>query len=301
MSEDKREQRNQVFVPQVTQVAPVQQALPTGVDPRVPHQTALEKAKSDFGIDIPIEQVPLPSSGLVYPSTSTLAGRDTVDIRVMTAHEEDILTSSAYLKKGTVITELLKSCLIDKTIDPLDLLVGDRNALMVAIRITGYGSDYTVEVECNECNVKSECTFNLGELPIRRLSINPVSSGMNLFEFALPATKKVVRFKFLTGRDEQTIVETTQKQKKLGMNTDQSVTTNLLYSIQAIDGDEKRDRIAGFVRMMPARDSLALRSFIRDSEPGIIMKQEVECPSCGRTEVIGMPISTSFLWPGTER
>ncbi len=123
---------------------------------------------------------------------------------------------------------------------------------------------------------------------------------MNLFEFKLPYTKKAVRFKFLTGRDEEEIVATSDKQKQLGLASDQVVTTNLLYSIVAIDGVEDRAKIAGFVRMMPARDSLALRNYIRDNEPGIRMRQETVCPSCGHTEEVSMPIGVSFLWPSAR-
>jgi hypothetical protein len=288
MSEE-REQRNQVFT------GP---AAPTGVDPRIPTTTAADKARADFGLEIlPAELVPLPSAGAVYPANSPLHKCEVVEIKAMTAREEDILTNTAFMKKGTIITELIKSCLINKSVNPLDLLTGDRNALMVAIRITGYTADYEVEVTCNECGAKSPRTFDLGELPIKRLEISPVSPGLNLFEFVLPACKKTVRFKFLTGRDEEEIMATSAKQKKLGINTETTVTTGLLYSIVSIDGVEDRSKIANFVRMMPARDSLALRNYISTSEPGITMKQELTCPTCDHTEEVNMPMGISFLWP----
>jgi hypothetical protein len=292
MSEE-REQRNAIFT------APA--GPPPGVDPRIPTTTAVEKVKAEFGLDIPVEIVPLPSAGVVYPPHSPLHKKELVEIRPMTAREEDILTSKALLKKGTVVTELIKSCMVDKAINPVDLLVGDRNALMVAIRITGYGPEYDAEIECAECNTKAPQQFNLGALPIRRLEIAPVEEGLNLFEFKLPYTKKAVRFKFLTGRDEEEIVTTAEKQKKLGLQSEQQVTTNLLYSIVSIDGIEDRGKIAGFVRMMPARDSLALRNYIRENEPGIRMRQDTTCPSCGHSEEVSMPIGVSFLWPAAGR
>jgi hypothetical protein len=289
MSEERAE-RNQVF-----------SSGGPAVDPRIPTQSAAERFKADFGLDIPVETAPLPSNGRVYPVGSPLHGRETVEIRSGTSREEDILTSRALLKRGTVITELIKSCLTDKSIDPLDMLTGDRNALMVAIRVTMYGAEYDAEVECNECDSKAPRSFNLGELPIRRLAIEPVGDGLNLFEFTLPYAKKAVRFKFLSGRDEEQIASTNEKQKKLGLQGESTVTTQLLYSIQSIDGIEDRAKIATFARMMPARDSLALRSYIRDNEPGIIMRQEVTCPSCGHTEEVAMGIGVNFLWPGAGR
>ena len=113
----------------------------------------------DFGFEVPVEAVPLPSNGVVYPVDNPLHGLETLDIKAMTAREEDILTSRALIKKGTVITELIKSCLVNKSIDVEDMLVGDRNAIMTALRITGYGSQYTVEVDCPDCGEKSNQDF----------------------------------------------------------------------------------------------------------------------------------------------
>lgn len=291
---DERTERNQVF-------SNVEGQMTSRVNPGVQVMSAAEKVKADFGLEVPIEVVPLPSAGRVYPTDSSLFNRETVEIKAMTAREEDILTSPAYLKKGTVISELIKSCLIDKSINPIDMLSGDRNALMVAIRITGYTADYDVEVDCNSCGNKTTRTFNLAELPIRRLAIEPVREGMNLFEFKLPRCGKIVCFKFLTGRDEEEIVATQTKQKKLGIQGDTTVTTNLLYAIVSVDGDENRTKIANFVRNMPASDSLALRNYIRDNEPGMIMRQDVSCPTCGEAEEVAMPLGVTFLWPGAQR
>jgi hypothetical protein len=172
---------------------------------------------------------------------------------------------------------------------------------MVAIRITGYGPEYSAEVECNECGTKSPHAFNLGELPIRRLEIEPVAPGANLFEFILPYSKKIVKFRFLTGRDEEEILAMSDKQKKLGLSTESNVTTNLMHAIVSIDGVEDRSKIANFIKHMPARDSLALRNYIKNNEPGVVMKQDTSCPSCGHTEEVSMPLGVNFLWPQAGR
>lgn len=294
MSED-RDVKNAVFTQGQNQ------ALPPGVDPRMPRQTAAEKMKADFGLDIPQEVVPLPSMGKVYSTDSKLYGLESVEIKAMTAKEEDILTSRALLKKGTVITELIKSCIIDRSIDPLQLLSGDRNALMIAIRITGYGPEYNSELECSECGIKSGHSFDLGSLPIKRLEIEPVQPGTNLFEYELPYSKKRVRFKFMTGRDEEEIMVMNEKQKKMALGTESNVTTNLLYAIASIDGVTDRAKIAAFVKNMPARDSLSLREYIRENEPGIIMRQDTVCDACGHTEEVSMPLGVTFLWPQARR
>jgi hypothetical protein len=291
MSDD-REQKNAIFAGQ---------QLPQGVDPRMPRQTHAEKVKADFGLEIPHEVVPLPSNGKVYPQDSSLYNCDSVEVKAMTAREEDILTSRALLKKGTVITELIKSCMVDKSFNPLDLISGDRNALMVAIRITGYGPEYSVEMECPECGVKSPHDFDLSSLPIKRLEVEPVLPGTNLFEFKLPRTGKVVKFKFMTGRDEEEMMVMNEKQKKLGIPVDNNVTTNLLYAIQSIEGVQDRSAIASFVKAIPAADSLALRNYMRDNEPGITMRQDTVCNACGHTEEVNMPLGVSFLWPSAGR
>ncbi len=294
MSTEDREQRNAVFsgTPNIP---------PPGVDPRMPMQSATDKVKAEFGLDIPLETVPLPSSGKVYPHGSSLFNAETVDIRAMTAREEDILTSRALLKKGTVITELIKSCLVDRTVNPNELLGGDRNALMVAIRITGYGPEYKAEIECSECSTKSPHEFNLAELPVRRLLLDPVVPGANLFEFVLPHSRKKVKFRFLTGRDEEEIMATSERQKKLGLSTESNVTTSLTHAIVSVDGIEDRVKITNFIKHMPARDSLSLRNHIKENEPGVVMKQETSCPACGYSEEVVMPLGVNFLWPQSGR
>lgn len=291
MSTEEREQKNQIFAP----------STQSTIDPRIQTISAAEKIKSKFGLDLPVETVPLPSSGLVYPINSPLSGKDTIEIKAMTAREEDILTNKVFLKNGTVITELIKSCLVDTTIDPLEMLAGDRNALLVAIRITGYGSEYEVETECSSCNEKSKQIFDLSQLPIQRLSIEPITPGTNLFAFTLPYCKKVVHFKFMTGRDEQDITTLAERQKKAGIKVEAGITTNLAHCIESIDGITNKADIAAFVKMMPARDSLALRTYIKTMEPGIVMKQELVCSHCGHSEEAAMPMGVSFLWPSIAK
>ncbi len=282
MSESTRENRNEIFGASSAQSA----GLPTR-----------NIMRDDFGMEIPVESVPLPSAGLIYPADSPLSGRETVDIRAMTAKEEDILTSRALIKKGTVITELLKSCLVDKNIDPDSLISGDRNAIMTAVRITGYGSDYTVDIDCPACSEKSKQNFKLTELGIKRLEIEPVEIGKNLFEFKLPVSGKTIRFKFLTGKDEQEITVTAERKRKQGQQSDNLITQKLMYSVVAVDGTTDKVKVQSFIRNMPARDSLSLRKFMDANEPGIDMKSWIECPNCDESSEVRLPLGVSFFWP----
>jgi hypothetical protein len=224
--------------------------------------------KDSFGYEVPVESVPLPSLGKVYPEGSPLHGQETVEIRAMTAREEDILTSRALIKKGTVITHLIQSCLTNKAIDVKNMISGDRNALMISLRIE-----------------------------VKTLDIDPVVPGTNEFEFVLPVTKKKVHFKFLTGADEEEIAIVQERKKKSGFQSDNLVTTRLMYSIVSIDGIADKSKINGFIRNMPARDSLALRRFIDQNEPGIDMKSWMSCQSCFTDSEVRLPLGATFFWP----
>lgn len=250
--------------------------------------------------DIPVESVPLPSLGLVYPVGSSLHGAETVEIRAMTAKEEDILSSRALIKKGTVISHLLQSCIVDRSVDARSLLGGDRNAIMIAIRVTGYGPQYDIEVQCSACRHKDKYSYDLGALPIKRLEIAPAEPGTNAFDVKLPVTGRVIRFKFLTGIDEENIVATQEKMKKLiAGGIDNLITTKLKTCIVSIDGNTDRLAIDKFVNFLPARDSLFLRKYIDNNEPGVEMKVAFACSNadCGHTEEVALPLGPSFFWP----
>jgi len=254
--------------------------------------------KDDFGFEVPIESVPLPSLGIVYPMGSPLYNAQTVDIKAMTAKEEDILTSRALIKKGTVISHLLKSCVTNKSIDIDSMLTGDRNAVMTALRITGYGAGYTCEVDCPSCGESNKQEFDLGQLPIKNLAISPISEGENVFEFVLPVTKKRVFFKFLTGHDEvEMSQEAERRKKKLGMDSDNFITTRLQYAIVTIEDIKDRNKISQCIRNMPAGDSRALRKFMDDNEPGVEMKSWMTCSSCNEESEVRLPMGASFFWP----
>jgi hypothetical protein len=256
-----------------------------------------EAARQEMGIEIPSALVPLPSRGLVYPANSPLHGKEEVEIKGMTTQEEDILMSRALIKKGTVITELIRSCLMDPGVQVNDLLSGDRNALMVAVRITGYGPEYIAQVACPACEARQEYSIDLSALEIKPLEIEPSALGVNQFEFILPVSNKKVVFRFLTGKEEEEILAMMENKKKKGLANDNVVTTRLFFSIVSVDGNSDRAFVSRFIQYMAARDSLALRKYIDQHEPGIDMRHPFECKSCGHSEVVAVPMGASFFWP----
>jgi hypothetical protein len=261
-----------------------------------------EYAKQELGLEIPVDAVPLPSAGLVYPEGHSLHKTTSVEFHAMTAREEDILMSRALIKKGTVITELIKSCLINKSIDVNSLLSGDRNAIMIAIRASGYGINYVPTFECPSCEFQTEFPVNLHELKIKPLTLEPIRPFENVFEFELPITKKIIHFRFLTGEEEEKTLKEIELKKKKGLQNNQLVTSRLASTIMSINGVDNFSQISKFVSYMPAGDSQALRKYIDENEPGVDMMVEFECtnPECNFVKKIHLPMGTEFFWPSSR-
>jgi len=265
------------------------------MDPNVSAQS------NRLSFEVPTQFVPLPSNGKLYGPDSNLHDLEELEIRVMTAKEEDILTSQALIKKGVAIDRLLQSVVVDKSINIGTLIRGDRDALLVASRITGYGTGYEVKISCPTCDESSKYDFNLGNLPIRRLEIEPVNEFINAFSFELPLSKKQVIWKFLTGDEEQDITATQKKRKAVMKDSpDNLITLKLIHSIISIDGITDRAQIANFVRNMPARDSMEFRTYMDDNEPKILMEDSFECSECGEVSEVTVPMTVQFFWPNVR-
>lgn len=254
----------------------------------------------------PVANIPLPSQGLVYPPTAVLHKKDTIDIKHMTPREEDILLNKAYARKGTIITELVKACVIDKNIDVDSLLMGDRTAILIGIRATGYGSEYKVKIDCPKCENSSDVSVDLASLPTKDLNLTKVQQAApytNAFLFKLPMSGKVVTYKFLCGTEvDSMFAEMREKlRQKLGAPT--PITNRLMKQIIAVDGDASRFAISDFIESMEGRDSLALRHHVDTVEPGVELTHEFVCdnPECEHKEVLGFSLDEHFFYPNAKR
>lgn len=278
--------------------APPDQAQQNEIfQPKPPAQQMQETSKA-AGYQIPVDSVTLPSKGILYPVGHALCNEESVEIKCMTAREEDLLTSRALIKNGTVLSKLLSACMVSMSVEPLDMLAGDRNAVLIAIRVTGYGADYSVKITCPDCSEDHDHTFSLGNLRIKTLPELPMQPNVNAFEFTLPMSDMHVEFKLLTGRDEQELSKAQERQKKmLGTQVENNVTGRLLACILAVDGDRDRGKIASIVKNMRAGDARALRNFMDKIEPGVDMKQFAKCPHCGEDSEVEVPLGLNFFWP----
>jgi hypothetical protein len=250
---------------------------------------------------IPTDVVPLPSEGKVYPAGHPLSGAKGVEIRSMTAREEDILTSRALLKNNKVISMLLKACMVDKTVDTDKLLIGDRNAILIGIRITGYGPEYETAITCPECRETVKRSVDLRELPIKQFpkDMGPVKPGVNEFDFILPRLGKKVVFKLMDGADEKELMSYAENSKKQGI-IEELVTTRHLIMIQSIGGETDKGKLAQIIRNMPASDSRAFRKHVDKITPGVELTMPFVCGACGtETKEVEVPLGTEFFWPRT--
>jgi hypothetical protein len=242
-------------------------------------------------LKFPTEQIELPSKGLPYPAESLLS-KGVLEMKYMSAKEEDILTNVNFLKNGTVIDKLLQSMIVT-SIDYDDLLICDKNALLVAARILGYGKDYEFEYDGQKIN------FDLSSVDPLPLNEN-IKPGRNEFDFHLPKANVTVTFKLLTHGDEKKIDREIQGLKKINPQGSFDQTTRLKHTIIAINGDRDTTNIREFVDNMLISDLRELRKYIIKITPELSLKFDYTKDNGDVVEGVNLPIGISFLWPDSS-
>jgi hypothetical protein len=238
---------------------------------------------------LPTETVQLPSKGLVYPEGHPLASGE-VEIKYMTAKEEDILTNQNYILNGTVLDKLMKSLIVTE-FNYNDLLIGDKNAIMVAARILGYGAEYKFSYG------GTEQTVDLSTLENKPLDESLYTKGSNEFSFTLPTSGNEITFKILTHGDEVKINQELEGLKKLNKEGSPELTTRLKYMIQSVNGDREKKTIREFVdQAFLARDTRAFREYINLIQPDVDLSFFPQ----GSSKPVSLPIGLSFFWPDTQ-
>ena len=237
----------------------------------------------------PTEQVTLPSKGLLYPEDSPLR-KGTIEMKYMTAKEEDILTNQNYIDNGTVIDKLLQSLIVTK-VSYKDILLGDKNAILIAARILGYGADYEFEYQ------GERVTVDLAEVEDKQLDASILVEGKNEVKFTLPTSKIEVSFKFLTHSDEKQISKEIEGLKKIDKLSDRSLSTRMKNILLSVNGDYDRKTVRDFVdTTMLARDSRALRNYIKEIQPDVDLKFD-HTDGAGKSRTLDIPIGVQFFWP----
>ena len=235
---------------------------------------------------IPTETIELPSKGLLYEEGSELAS-GMVEMSYMTAKHEDILTNQSYIKNGTVLDKLMKSLIVSK-INYDDLLIGDKNAIMIAARVLGYGKDYTFDL------YGESHTVDLSTIESKPLHPTVETRKKNDFEFVLPESGNRVTFRFLTHKDEQDINRELEGLKKINKDNTPDLSTRMKYIITSVEGSSERKDIREFVdSYLLAKDSRALREYIKELQPDVDLTFFPSEDGVG----VNIPIGVNFFWP----
>ena len=235
----------------------------------------------------PTEVVELPSKGLVYPEGHPLKSGK-VEMKYMTAKEEDILSNQNYISKGIVLDKLVESLTLGK-FDVKDLITGDKNAILVASRVLGYGKDYTFSYD------GKNHTVDLSLLENKSFDTSLITPK-GTFKYTLPASKTQIEFKLLTDKDDEKVKQEIDGLKKINKESSTDVTTRLKHQIVSVDGNSDKNTIKDFVdNYLLAADSRALRSYIKETAPDVDLTTRVVID--GVEEDISIPINLNFFWP----
>lgn len=244
----------------------------------------------DSNFKVPTESVELPSKGLLYLADSPLSSGK-IEMKYMTAREEDILSNINFIRKGTAIDKLMQSLIVDKKIDYKQLLVGDKNAIMVAARILSYGQEYTFTFN------EQQYTVDLSTVENTYIDENLIKDGKNEFPFTFSKSGNDITFKFLTHEDEASIDREVEGRKKINKDSNTAGSTRLKYLITSINGQTDSKSIRDFVdNYLLASEARELRLHYQTVAPDIDLKFNVENDD-GSEEAIDVPIGINFFWP----
>jgi hypothetical protein len=248
--------------------------------------------------DFPTQVISLPSEGRCYPKDNPLSSGQ-LEIKYMTAREEEILSSQNLIRKGVVLDKLFESIIVDSSINPDDIILGDKNAIMLATRILGYGPEYQIEME-DEYGDKKKIEVDLGKVQTKEINLDTLNE-QNTYKFTTPVGKNELEFKLLTHGDEKAIdadVKAMRKFNKGGVSSE--LTTRYRYIIKTVDGKEDTKSIVDFINnKFLARDTRAFRDYIASISPDVNMEFEYENPETGEKEARPIPMGVGFFWPST--
>ena len=264
-----------------------------------PPPQVMQQDNTDFSFVVPTEFVELPSQGKHYQEGHALHNEGSIEIRHMTAKEEDLLTSRTLLKKGIAIERLLRNIIVNRSINPDSLLVGDRNAIIIAARTSGYGNEYRTQVTCPACNETQDYSFDLNEATVYAgedaADMDVTANDDGTYDVWLPRLKATVTFRLLTGYDEKKLLGNTKKSRT--QLVDKAITTQLSNMIVGCNGVSDPTVLKQLAQNMPSADARYLRRAYKLSAPNIDLTQMFVCDECGHDQDMEVPLTADFFWP----
>lgn len=249
----------------------------------------------------PTNIIPLPTKGVFYPIGHPLSSGE-IELKEMSAKEEDLLANQQLIKSGKVLDKLMEALIVDKSIRIEDILIPDKNAIFIGIRQFSYGSSYPVSITCPHCSISNKVDINLNELKYKPFDFDNYPKGQNNFSFKLPNSGIVVTYKLLNQLDEKSIDAELEQIKKINKENTSELTTRLKYLLSSVDNNSDRASIRRFVEeKLSAKDSLALRKHMKEHNPDVDMSFDFKCSECNHERRLDVPIGASFLWPDLDR
>jgi len=243
--------------------------------------------------DFPTEVLDLPSQGLLYPKDNPLSSGQ-ITIKLMTAKEEDILSSSNLIKKGVVLDKLFESIIVDR-VNVDDILIGDKNAIILATRLLGFGPEYEVSFYSSYSGKSISSNVDLSKVQTKEIDFS-LFKNRNEFEFTTPIGKNKLTFKLLTHGDEKLIDKDIVALEKLNKDSSFEITTRLRYMIKSVDGDNSVGAINKYINGMLARDSRAFREYVKTISPDVNMIFKYTHDD-GEVEEAPITMGVGFFWP----
>ena len=235
----------------------------------------------------------LPSKGYFYDSENPLS-TGTLELRYMTASDEDILSDKQYAKKGETLDKLLHSVITNPEVNLDTMLVGDKAAAVVATRIMAYGPKYTFTfTPPGQMSDSRKVTIDLTEINDKEIEFEKFNKTQKTFKHVLPISGDEIEFKLLRHSDQRDMRFETKKLKHSG-GPSPTVTLRLKHQIVSVNGSNQD--IGNYVNEMLARDSMSLRRYMDQVSPDIDMVYEYENDTGGIDEVpIGL--EPEFFFP----
>lgn len=259
------------------------------------HNIPVEYLETQF--QVPTETVELPSRGVFYPNKKSSA-----TIKYLTAEEDDILYSTDLIRSGKVLDVLLDKAVIDRDLRPDDMLSGDRNFLLIEMRKTGLGNEYTPgEITCPSCGQSHSPVVDLDRLKSKVLEVMPDSMGE--YEVQLPIIKANLKFRLLIGKDEKRLAKLSDSKtgNAGGVKVSKIITEKYLMQIMEVNGNRDKLHIKKFISIMPMKDSAFFREYLRRIEPGLDLSYDFDCPNCGHVDSRDVPITPKLFYPDLEQ
>lgn len=261
------------------------------------HSQSIPNEMIDDEFAVLTEEIELPSLGVFYPNN-----KKTVKVKYITAEEDDVLFSPELIKSGRVLDALLQIVVIDKDLNSDDMVVGDRNAILIHIRKTGIGEEYKPgKMTCPSCGETYEPVVDLNKLALKKLIHMPDTKGE--YDFLLPIMKKNIKFRLLNGKDENRISKATTVTKKGGnsnFKVSKAVTERYRLQIMEVEGNRDKFYIAKLISAMPMKDSLVFREYVKIISPGVDFNYKFECTNCGHQYDNEVPMTYRLFYPNAD-